>query len=87
MLSKVAQRSVTKAITEAEGLYQVETYTPEGPESRCDLCCGWGHIENQCGSKPKYCYYSGHHRNCDHNCNVVGCAAKQGSLGGHIVEK
>jgi len=34
----------------------------KGPDSRCELCCGWGHIENMFGSKPKCGYCSGHHQ-------------------------
>jgi len=48
--------------------------------------CGWGHIENKCGSKPKCGSCSGHHQTSDHKCNVVGCIAKQGSLCGHTLE-
>ena len=62
-------------------------YTNEGPDSRCELCCGWGHIENKCGSKPKCGYCSGHHQTSDHKSNVVGCTAKLGSLCGHTLEK
>jgi hypothetical protein len=85
--SKVAQSLVKKGIKAAGVWYRVETYTNEGPDSRCELCCGWGHIENKCGSKPKCGYCSGHHRTGDHKCNVVGCTAKQGSLCGHTLEK
>ena len=85
--SKVAQSLVKTGIKAAGVWYQVETYTSEGPDSRCDLCCGWGHIENKCGSKPKCGYCSGHHRTNNHKCNVVGRTAKQESLCGHTLEK
>jgi hypothetical protein len=85
--SRVAQSLVKKGIKAAGVWYRVETYMNEGPDSRCELCCGWGHIENKCGSKPKCGYCSGHHRTSDHKCNVVGCTAKQGSLCGHTLEK
>jgi len=85
--SKVAQSLVKKDIKPAGVWYRVETYTNEGPDSRCELCCGWGLIENKCGSKPKRGYCSGHHRTSDHKCNVVGCTAKQASLCGHTLEK
>jgi len=85
--SRVAQSLVKKGIKAAGVWYRVETYTNEGPDSRCELCCGWGHIENKCGSEPKCGYCSGHHRTSDHKCNVVGCTAKQGSLCGHTLEK
>ena len=85
--SKVAQSLVKKGIKVAGVRYRVETYTNEGPGSICELSCGWGHIENKCGRKPKCGYSSGHHRTSDHKCNVVGCTAKQGSLCGHMLEK
>ena len=85
--SRVAQSLLKKGIKAAGVWYRVETYTNEGPDSRCELCCGWGHIENKCGSEPKCGYCSGHHRTSDHKCNVVGCTAKQGSLCGHTLEK
>jgi len=84
--SRVAQSLVKKGIKAAGVWYRVETYTNEGPDSTCELCCGCGHIENKCGSKPKCSYCSGHHRTSDHKCNVVGCTAKQGSLCGHTLE-
>jgi hypothetical protein len=62
-------------------------YTNDGPDTRCVLCCGRGHIENKCGSKPKCGYCSGHHWTGNHKCNVVGFTAKQGSLCGHTLEK
>ena len=58
-----------------------------GPDSRCELCCGWGHIENKYGNKPKCGYCSGNHRTSDQKCNVVVCTAKQGTLCGHRLEK
>ena len=84
---KIAQSLVKKGIKAARVWYRVETYTNEGPDSRCELCCRWGHIEKMCGSKPKCGYCSGHPRTSDHKCNVVGCTAKQGSLCGHTLEK
>jgi hypothetical protein len=84
--SKVAKGLVKKVIKAAGVWYRVETYTKVGPESRCELCCGWGHIKNQCGSKPTCSYCSGHHRTSDHKGNMVRCTAKQGSLSGHTLE-
>jgi hypothetical protein len=51
--SKVAQCVGKKGIKVAGVWYRVETYTKEGPDSSCELCCRWGHIENKCGTKPK----------------------------------
>ena len=85
--SSVTESLVKKGIKAAGVWYRVETYTHEGPDSRSELCCWWGHIENKCGPKPKCGYCSGHHRTSDHKCNLVGCTAKQGSLCGHSLEK
>jgi len=85
--SKIAQSLVKNGIKVVGVWYRVETYTNEGPDSRCELCCGWGHIENMCSSKPKCGYCSGHHQTSDHKCNVVGCTAKQGSLYSDTLEK
>ena len=84
--SKAAQGLVRKGIKAAGVWYQVEMYTNVGPDSKCELCCGWGHIENNCSSKPTCGYCSGHHRTNHHKCNVVGCTVKQGSLCGHTLE-
>jgi len=54
--SNVAQSLVKKAIKGAGVWYRVEMYTNAGPDSRCELCCGRGHIKNKCGSKPKCGY-------------------------------
>ena len=78
---------IKKGIKAAGGWYRVEAFTNAGPDSMFQLCCGWGHIETKCGSKPKCGYCSGNHRTRDHKCNVVGCMAKQGSLCGHTLEK
>jgi hypothetical protein len=85
--SKVAQGLIKKGIKAAGVWYRVEQYTNAGPDSRCELCCGWGHIESKCSSEPTCGYCSGSHRTSDHKCNVVGCMAKQGSLCGHTQEK
>jgi hypothetical protein len=84
---KVPQSLVKYSIKAAVVWYRVKTYTNEGPDTRCELCCGWGHIENKWGSKPKCGYSSGHHWTSDHKCNEVWCTAMQGSLCGHTLEK
>jgi hypothetical protein len=85
--SRLAQSLIKKGIKAAGVWYRVEAFTNAGPDSRCELCCRWGHMENKCGSKPKCSYCSGNYRASDHKCNVVGCKAKQGSLCGHMLEK
>ena len=84
--NKVAQSLFRRGIKAPGVWYRVEAFTNAGPDSRCELCCGWGHIENKCGNKPKCGYCSSNHRASDHKCNLVGCAAKQGSLCGHTLE-
>jgi len=85
--NQVAQSLVNKGSKAAGVRYRVGTYTNEGPDSRCEQCCGWGHIENKFGSKAKCGYGSGHPRTRDHKCTVVGFAAMQGSLCSHTLEK
>jgi hypothetical protein len=85
--SRLVQSLIKKGIKAAGVWYRVEAFMNAGPDSRCEHCCGWGHIDNKCGSKPKCGYCSGNHRTSDHKCNVVGCMAKQGSLCGHTLEK
>ena len=66
--------SLAKKDLKAAGVWsRVEVYPNKEPDSRCELSCGWGHIENKCSSMPKCGYYSGHHRTSDHAYNVVGC--------------
>jgi len=85
--SKVAQGLIEKGIKVTGVWYRVEPYTNTGLDSRCELCCGWGHIENKFSNKPTCGYCSGHHRRSDHKGNVVGCTVKQGSLCSHSLEK
>ena len=85
--SKVAQNLIKKGIKAAGVWHRVEAFMNAGPDSRCDLCCGWGDTENKSGKKPKCGYCSGNHWTTDHKCNVVGCTAKQGSVCGHTLEK
>jgi len=85
--SSLAKSVIKKGIKAGGVWYRVEAFTNVGPASRFELCCGWGHIENMCGSKPRCGYCSGNHRTSNHKCNVVGCMAKQGSLCGHTLEE
>jgi len=85
--TRLAQSLIKKGFKAAGVWYGVESFTNAGPDSMCELYCGWGHIENTCGSKPKCGYCSGNHCTSDHKCNVVGCMVKQGSLCGHTLEK
>jgi hypothetical protein len=57
--SQVAPSLVKNIIKEVGVRYRVETYTHPGADIWCVLCCGWGDIENMCGSKPKCGYWSG----------------------------
>jgi len=85
--SGLRQGLLKKGIKSAGLWYRVEAFTNAGPDSRCELCCGWGHLENKCGNKHKCGYCSGNHRTNDHKCNVVGSTVKQGALCGHTLEK
>jgi len=84
---KLARRQV-KQIIEAAGVwYRVEQFTSVSPDSRCEQCCGWGHIESKCCGKLAYGYCWGPHRTSADICNIVGCIAMQGSLCSHTEEK
>jgi hypothetical protein len=48
---KVARRLANEGIKAVGVWYRVEPSTNIGPDSRCDHCCGWGHIE-KCSDKP-----------------------------------
>jgi len=85
--SKVGKDLVKMGNKAAGVWYHVKTYTNVGPHGRCELCCGRGHIENKCSTKPTCGYCSGHPWTSNHKCNVVGCTAKPGSLCGHTLEK
>jgi len=64
--SRLAQSLIKKGIKAAGVWYGVKVFTNAGPDSRCELCCGSGHIENNCGNKPKCGYCSGNHCTSDH---------------------
>jgi hypothetical protein len=85
--SKVVRRLVKEGIKATTVWYQGELFTKAGPDTRCKHCCGWGHIERKCSSKPVCGNCSGPHHTSDHKCNVVGYAVKQGALCGHTQEK
>jgi len=62
MGKKVAQRLVSKGVNAAGLRYKVEPYKNAGPDSLCELRCGWGHIENQSSRhQPKCGYCAGPH--------------------------
>jgi len=73
-MGSTAASSLAKKDIKVAGVWsRVEVYPNKEPDSRCELSCWWGHIENKCGSMPKCGYYSGLHRTSDHAYNVVGC--------------
>ena len=85
--STPAQVLYKKGIMVAAVWYRVKACMNEGPHSRCERCCGWGHIENKCGNKPTCVYCSGDHQTSDHKCNLVGYTVKHGSLCRHTLEQ
>jgi hypothetical protein len=85
--SRVEKSLINRRI-EATGVwYSFDTYTNEGPNSRCERSCRWGHIEYKCGSKPSCGYRSGHHRTSNHKWNVLGRNASPGLQCGHALVK
>ena len=84
---KVAKRLVNKGVIVAGVRYNVEPYTNAGPDSLCELCCAWGHLESECSHHQLKCgYCAGPHRSSEHRCNVVRCALKQGAVCSHTEE-
>jgi hypothetical protein len=86
MGSRVVQNLIKKGIKAAGVWYQVQAYTKKGPISRCELFCGWGLIENMCGTRPRCGYCTAHDLMSDQKCNLVGCTAKHRALCGHTLE-
>jgi hypothetical protein len=68
---KAVRGLVKKGIKVAELWYQVNTYRNVGTDSKGELGCGWGHIENKCSNKPSCGYCSGHHQAGDLKSNLV----------------
>jgi len=50
---KLAERLVSKGVTAAGVRYKVEWNTKVRPDSLCELCSGWGHIQSKCNHQPK----------------------------------
>jgi hypothetical protein len=83
----MAQRLIKDGIN-AVGVWDlVEPFMNVGPESRCEHCCGWGHIESKCSGNLASGYCSGPHRTSTYKCDVVRCSAKQVSPCAHTPEK
>jgi len=55
--NKLPLRVIKNGIEGAGVWNRVEAFTNAGPDSRCELCSGWGNTENKCGNKPKCGYY------------------------------
>jgi hypothetical protein len=85
---KVAQSLVNKGVIPAGVQYKVKPYMNAGPDSLCELCCEWGHIESKCSHhQPKCRYCAGPHRSREHRCKVIGCTLNQGALCSNMQEK
>lgn len=48
----VGQSVVSNGVTASGKQYKVEPYTSAGPDSLCEYCCRWGHIESKCNHNP-----------------------------------
>jgi hypothetical protein len=84
---KVARRLAKEGIKAAGVWYRVESFTNVDPDSRCEHCCGWGHIKRKCSRKLTCSYCSGPHCTSTDKYNVVGCISNPGSLCGHTQER
>ena len=84
----VTQGVVNKGVIAAGVRYKVEPYPNAGPDSLCELCCGWGHLESKCSHRQPMCgYCDGPHQSSEHRFNVVGCASKYGAVCSHTQQK
>jgi hypothetical protein len=76
---KIAQRCFETGLRAAGVWHKVERYIHTGPDTFCESCCRWGHYVS------KYCMLgvvqcmgcAGKHKTEDHQCDVMGCKAKQ----------
>jgi len=84
---KVTQHWINKPIKVGGVCYHVQALTNTGLDSRCEVCCGWGLIQNRCSRKSKCGYCSGDHWTSDYKFNVVWYMARQGSICSHILKK
>jgi len=50
--SRLAQSFIKTGIKATGVWYRVEAFTNERPDSRCELCSGWGHIETSAATSP-----------------------------------
>jgi hypothetical protein len=67
--------------------YRVELYLEERPDSQCDKCARWGHIESNCPTGPAMVrcnLCAERHRTADHVSEVPSCKAGQGQLCVHV---
>jgi hypothetical protein len=52
----VEQSLINKGINAVGVWDRAKAFTNVGPDTRCELCCKLGHIENKCANKPKCGY-------------------------------
>jgi hypothetical protein len=86
---KMAQRCLEKGLRGAGVWHSVERYIRAGPDSFCEVCCGWRHNVSKCGrlGMVRCLLCTGSHKTEDHQCNVVGCRAKKGQNCTHNHDK
>jgi len=87
--SKMAEKVLKGGLRAAGVKYDVEKFMHSGPDSICEVCSTWGHVDSKCGSlKMLACMLCvGRHLTKDHQCNVVGCKANTGQNCTHNVDK
>lgn len=65
--------------------YRVLPYGRTLPDSLCERCSGWGHLERNCPSTSAKCALcAGIHRTDKHACNVVDCDV-EGTTCNHLI--
>jgi hypothetical protein len=69
--------------------YTVDRYIAAGPDSMCEICCGWGHLQSKCAmpTMPRCAYCAGKHKTDAHQCPMTGCQAKAGQNCKHTKEQ
>jgi len=69
--------------------YVVDQYIAAGPDSLCEICSRWGHLQSKCATPtmPRCALCAGKHRTDKHLCQLKGCQAKEGQNCRHTEER
>ncbi|KAI5778057.1 hypothetical protein EDC01DRAFT_758423 [Geopyxis carbonaria] len=75
-----ADELVARGVRLGGSRLRVERYINAGPDTLCELCSRWGHMEYNCmpGTQAKCSICAGPHRSQKHKCEQRECAAPAG---------